>query len=170
MTLTRRAFVAGGVFLGTGITPAGAIGPQFGMGFVPSLHAPRIQLEIQGGWARQSLSTFAKVDPFTVDMVPFVGSICYFYDVVRFCSGLVTTLYTTERRELGAGNDHLGLALAGSLRFGGEFNISGPLSLRVDFFVSARFLERASGNELTKALATNHYNGGASAMGVWSFE
>lgn len=167
---TRRGFFAAGVSLGTGITPQGAIGPYGGFGFVLSPHLPRIQFEMAGGWAPQTLPISNTANVLRVHMVPLVGSLCYARYVFRLCSGLATTFYTAERSSLVPGYDEMRMTLAVNVQIGTEFEIGGPFSIRVDIFGRLRFMQRTYGYELANLDALNPFTASMVAMGVWSFD
>ncbi len=166
----RRAFFGAGVFLGTGITPEGAIGPQGTFGFVLSPRLPRIQFEMTGGWALQTLPKSNTANALRVDMVPLVGSLCYARYVFRMCSGLATTFYSAEHSSRVPGNDEFRMTLAVNAQMGTEFEITSPFSIRVDVIGRLNFMQRNYGYELAKLDALNAFSAGAVAMGVWSFE
>ncbi len=166
----RRAFIGAGVFLGTGIMPDAVLGPHFSLGFVPSPHSPRIQIELDGAWAMQSVRLSNAAGSMRVHVIPIFGSLCYSRYVLRICSGLAPTFYQAKRQDLGPGQDELRMTLAGHLRLGTEFEIAAPFSIRLDAFAQVRFWERTYGEELTRLDTLNSVAFGAAAMGVWSWE
>ncbi len=166
----RRAFIGAGVFLGTGIMPDAVLGPHFSLGFVPSPHSPRIQVELDGAWTMQNLRLTNAPGSMPVHVIPIFGSLCYSRYVLRICSGLATTFYQAKRQDLGPGQDELRMALAGFLRMGTEFEIAAPFSIRLDAFAQVRFWQRTFGEELARLDTLNPVAFGAAAMGVWSWE
>ena len=170
MLAARRAFVGAGVFLGMGILPDAALGPHISLGFVPSPHSPRIQVELAGAWTMQNLRLTNAAGSMPVHAIPIFGSLCYSRYILRICSGLTTSFYQAKRRDLGPGQDELRMTLAGNLRMGTEFEIAAPFSIRLDASMQLRFWERTFGNELTRLDAQNPFGAGGVAMGVWSFE
>lgn len=167
---SRRAFIGAGVFFGTGITSDVSIGPHVSLGFVPSRHLPRIQIEIDGAWTSQTLRQSNAPEPLRVQAVPLLGSLCYSRYIFRICSGMTTTFFQAERTDLAPGNDSIRMRLAGHLRIGTEFAIAGPFSLRFDAYAQLRFGERTFGRELATLDKLSPFGAGAVAMGVWSFE
>ncbi len=166
----RRAFFGAGVFLGSGLTPVGMLGPHFAFGFVLSAKMPRVQLEIDGAYARQVIPMSNGAEVLHVHTTPIFSAFCYARYVLRICSGLTTTFFQAQPRTNLPGSDAFRVTLAGHLRVGTEFDIAGPLSMRVDGYMQVRFGQRTYGQELAALDAPNHFNAGASAMGVWSFE
>jgi len=166
----RRAFFGAGVFLGTGFTSDTFVGPQFSLGFVPSLSAPRIHVEIDGAWTQQTIPQSNTSGSLDIQVVPLFGSICYSRSVFRMCSGLVATFFQAKSADLLPGSDESRTTLAGHLRMGAEFGIAGPFSIRVDAFAILRFWQRSYGSELAALDARSPFGAGAAAMGVWSWE
>ena len=162
--------IAAGVFLGTGITPGGTVGPFIAARFVLSPHMRRVQFEMAATWASQTLPQSNAYDSLHIDMVPLVGSLCYSRYGLRICSGLVTTFYSAERPNLVPGNDQFRMTLGANVQIGTEFNIAGPLSIRVDVFGRLQFWQPTYGNEWASLDAQNAFASGVIAMGVWSFE
>jgi len=56
------------------------------------------------------------------------------------------------------------------VRIASEFEIAGPLSIRIEGFALVHFGGQTFGPELAAMAALNPFTAGASAMGVWSFE
>jgi hypothetical protein len=166
----RRAFLGAGVFLGTGFTSELAVGPLISLGFVPSSHSPRFHIEIDGAWLPQIHPKSNAFAGFQVHAFPLFGSVCYSRDVLRICSGMVMTFFNAERADLLARNDSMRVTLAGTLRLGTEFTVSGPFSIRADAYALLRFWQRTNGPALAALDELSPFGQGAVIMGVWSFD
>jgi hypothetical protein len=75
-----------------------------------------------------------------------------------------------ERTNWVAGNDQFRITLGANLQMGTEFEIAGPVSIRIDLFARLRFVERTYGQTLVKLDDMSRFVAGVAASGVWSFE
>ena len=153
----RRAFVGGGMSIGTGIAEQAALGPLLMFGFVPSKHSPRLHLELMGGWTLQT------VRELRLQTVPISGLMCYLRNEFRFCGGMTSTFLSTS-------DDDLGIAMAGTMRLGTEFDIVGHWSMRVDGYVLANFWQRTFGKETAALDDAHRLAAGFAALAVWAWE
>ena len=162
----RRAYFGAGVLFGTGITPQGAIGPYFALGFVPSRHSPRLQVEFAGAWTSQERPDANAA----MNVIPMFGSVCYSRYAFHLCSGMTTTFFSTKQATNNTSSAEFRVALAGHLRLGTEFDVAGPLSIRVDAFAQMRFAGQTFGPASSSLDTQSPVDLGAMAMGVWSLE
>jgi hypothetical protein len=154
---TPRVFLGAGVFLGMTTTAEPSVGPYLSLGFRPFARWSDVRIEFDGGWASSNTQAGLRVD-----RVPLSASLCHAGRGLRLCGGLVTTF--AEYSNVDPANAELHVTLASSLRMGTEFNIVGPLSIRLDAFILLPLNQRPAFN------ATNSFAAGAVVMGVWSFE
>jgi hypothetical protein len=169
-TPPRRAFFGAGLFIGTGFTLNTFVGPQFSLGFVPSRSTPSILLEFAGAWTWQTIPNLNGPGMVDLHIAPLFGSICYSRSILRLCSGLTTTFFQAKSADLIPGTDESRTTLAGQVRMGAEFGITGPFSIRIDAFAMLRFWQRTYGNELALLDRRSPFGAGAAAMGVWGFD
>ena len=162
----RRAYFGAGVLFGTGITPQGAIGPCFALGFVPSRHSPWLQVEFAGAWTSQERPDANAA----MNVIPMFGSVCYSRYAFHLCSGMTTTFFSTKQATNNTSSAEFRVALAGHLRLGTEFDVAGPLSIRVDAFAQMRFAGQTFGLVSSSLDTQSPVDLGAMAMGVWSME
>jgi hypothetical protein len=83
---------------------------------------------------------------------------------------LTATLFQEERKDLPPGNDDIRITLAAHLRMGTEFELAGPVSIRLDAYALLRFWERSFGGDLAALDELSPFGAGGVAMGVRSFE
>jgi hypothetical protein len=162
----RRAYFGAGVLFGTGITPQGAIGPTFALGFVPSRHSARLHVEFAGAWTSQDWRDANAA----MNVIPMFGSVCYSRYAFHLCSGMTTTFFSTKQATNNTSSAEFRVTLAGHLRLGAEFDVAGPLSIRVDAFAQMRFAGQTFGPVSSSLDTQSPVDLGAMAMGVWSME
>lgn len=102
-------------------------------GFVPSSRLSPMHIEFKSSWTSQSSQSIR------AHSIPIDASFCWVQRIVRFCSGLSTTILFSNQS---LANDALLLQLGGNLHVGTELFHHGPFSIRADIFGRIVFAPR----------------------------
>lgn len=154
----RRSFFGAGVGGGNGMSPALVAGPRVFGGFSPFRQVRRFELEWSVAWL--SGGQTAPND----HAVPMTVSACYWPYVFRVCSGFASTVMQANA----GGDERSSMSMAGSLRFGVEARVAGPLSLRGEIEMLWTVWQRSFGD--AGPSGQHVVSGAPSLAAVWSLE
>lgn len=156
-----RSFIGLGGFAGPGIFLQVVGGPVLLLGFIPSHRLSQMHIELAGSWALHTSHTAQ------VHSIPLDGSLCWVPGVVRFCSGVSTTIFSSNQS---AKQDESIFLFGANLRVGTELFHRGPFAIRADIFGRVTFAPPHFGQALGVIDEPDAIAGGVAVIGMRAFD
>lgn len=156
-----RSFIGLGAFAGSGIFSKMAAGPNLLLGFVPSRRLSPMHIEVDATWTAQTSQSIR------VHSIPMAASLCWVQGILRFCGGVSTTIFLTNRSRT---NDELLMMLGGNLRLGTELFRHGSFSIRADVFGRLIFAPQQFGKALGVIDEPTPFAAGVAVMAMRAFD